>query len=322
MQVLSVFKVFFTFCLLLIVCALPTHADEWSPTAADGRRAIRNNAEPPSRREPVTMLPALSEDMIGVVRRVRTDAKDSVVALTFDLCELTKVTAGCDMQTIAFLYKNAIPATFFAGGKWMRTHARRMKQMLSVPFFEFGNHAWTHGNCALLSSRGLRAQVLWTQAEYELLREEAIQEGGRPDIPSVPRLFRLPYGRCTVQALKEISALGLTVVQWDIVAERGPVRTEAAARSYAASLVNECSSGSILLFHANLIPTGTALLVKEVVRMLKEKQYRFVTVSELLKLGRTVLVQDGYFTSPGDNVVLDKKFGKDGTGDAVRFEGE
>jgi hypothetical protein len=62
--------------------------------------------------------------------------------------------------------------------------------------------------------------------------------------------------------------------------------------------------------------------VKEVVRILKERQYRFVTVSDLLKRGRPVLVQEGYFVRPGDNVALDKKFGKDGTGDAVRFEGE
>lgn len=321
MQVHFLFKAGLLLCLLFTAGTL-VHADEWSPTAADGRGAIRNNAAPPLRKEPLTMLPALPGDMVGVVRRVRTDAKDRVVALTFDLCELASVTTGCDMQTIAFLYKNAIPATFFAGGKWMRTHAKRMKQMLAVPFFEFGNHAWTHGNCALLSSRGLRAQVLWTQAQYELLREEAIEEGGRADIPPVPRLFRLPYGRCTEQALKEIAALGLAVVQWDLVGERGTVRTASEARRYAASLADDCTSGSILLFHANLVPKGTALLVKEVVRILKERQYRFVTVSELLKRGRPVLVQEGYFVRPGDNVALDKKFGKDGTGDAVRFEGE
>ena len=30
--------------------------------------------------------------------------------------------------------------------------------------FEIANHAWSHGNFALLSPAGLRAQVLWTQA--------------------------------------------------------------------------------------------------------------------------------------------------------------
>ncbi|MBQ7608566.1 MAG: polysaccharide deacetylase family protein [Desulfovibrionaceae bacterium] len=321
MQVLSVCIVIL-FSLLSTVCAFSADANDWAPTAADELRAIRNNAESPARKQPVTVLPALAQDRVGLVRKVQIDTSDRPIALTFDLCELATVTTGCDMQTIAFLHDNRIPATFFAGGKWMRTHAKRMKQMLSVPFFEFGNHAWTHGNCALLSSRGLRAQVLWTQAQYELLREEAIEQGGRPDIPPVPTLFRLPYGRCTKQALTEIAALGLTVVQWDIVAERGAVRTEDAARRYAASLVKECAPGSILLFHANRVPTGTALLVREVVSKLRAENWRFVTVSELLTLGRPVLVEDGYFTRPGDNIALDKKFGRDGTGSRVRFEGE
>ena len=50
------------------------------------------------------------------------------------------------------------------------------------------------------------------------------------------------------------------------------------------------------------------------VRELENKNYRFVTVSELLKLGIPETTRNGYFSKPGDNIALDKKFGIDGTG--------
>ena len=80
--------------------------------------------------------------------------------------------------------------------------------------------------------------------------------------------------------------------------------------------------GSILLFHANLVPKGTVNLLREVVDIFAGEGYEFVKVSELLMMGEIESVRDGYFSRPGDNYALDKKFGIDGTGRKTRFTGK
>ena len=201
----------------------------------------------------------------------------------------------------------------------MRTHATRVKEiMLEGDFFEIGNHNWSHGNCALLSDEGLKAQVLWTQAEYELIREEA----GTWNIPEVPRLFRLPYGRNNEQALRTLAGLGMRVVQWDIAAEAGDNSNYKRAKRSAKNVAAMTKPGSILLFHANLVPKGTVNLLRELIDILEAEGYEFVKVSELLAMGETETVRDGYFSRPKDNYALDKKFGIDGTGRRKRFTGK
>lgn len=303
-------------------------AAAWAADELDQRKALPNNSTPPARREPSVMLPPLSDDTVGTIRRIVPEDGAKVAALTFDLCELDTVTTGCDMGIINYLREEKIPATLFMGGKWMRTHARRVLQIMTEPQFEIANHAWSHGNFALLSPGGVRAQALWTQAQYELLREEALRLAkaeGRPapSIVPVPKLFRLPYGRCTDQSLKSLAQMGFQVVQWDVVAESGADNTNLEhARKEARLVAEKVRPGSILLFHANLVPKGSALLLRNVVADLQAKGYRFVTVSELLGMGRAQRTMNGYFTSPGDNKSLDARFGVDGTGRHTPFNGD
>ncbi len=310
--------------LIIILCLAftltsPSYADdEWTPDSLDRRRAIPNDTSSPLRLSPIHELPPLSDDE-GVIRRVKLADGVKAVALTFDMCELDTVTTGCDMEVVNFLRERGIPATLFMGGKWMRTHSRRVKQIMTEgELFEIGNHNWSHGNCALLSEEGLRAQILWTQAEYELLREEA----GVTDIPEVPELFRLPYGRNNERALKVIAELGMRVIQWDIAAEAGDNSNLKRAKRSAKIVAGMTRPGSILLFHANSVPKGTLNLLHEVVDVLEGEGYEFVKVSELLQMGEVETVRDGYFSRPKDNYALDKKFGIDGTGRSKRFIGK
>jgi len=300
----------------------------WALDSQDARKALPNNSTPPARRQPTVMLPPLPKDDVGVIRRVALADNAKVAALTFDLCELDTVTTGCDMDIISFLREARIPATLFMGGKWMRTHARRVMQIMTDPQFEIANHAWSHGNFALLSPSGMRAQVLWTQAQYELLREEALahaQAEGRPapTIPPTPTLFRLPYGRCNDHALQTLAELGMQVVQWDVVAESGGDNTRPDyARHEALLVASRVRPGSILLFHANLVPKGSARLLRETVAELQRRGYTFVSVSALLRMGKPQRTMDGYFTTSGDNKALDARFGVDGTGRRTPFNGD
>ena len=59
--------------------------------------------------------------------------------------------------------------------------------------------------------------------------------------------------------------------------------------------------------------------LRETVAELRARGYRFATVGELLRMGAPETVRDGYFSRPGDNRALDKKFGVDGTGRRAPF---
>ena len=308
---------FFATIIFLMILSRVLYADEWTSDKFDQRKAIQNDSTPPSRLIPLNNLEPLKNDE-GVIRRVKIQSDEKFAALTFDMCELDTVTTGCDMEVINFLREKKIPATLFMGGKWMRTHSRRVKQIMSEEIFEIGNHNWSHGNCALLSEEGLRAQILWTQSEYELLSEET----GLENINAVPKLFRLPYGRNSEKSLKIISDLGLRVIQWDVAAEAGDNTNIKTAKRNAKKVSAMTKSGSILLFHANLVPKGTINLLREVVNELEIQGYKFLKVSELLEKGEIETVRSGYFTSPGDNIQLDKKFGADGTGRKNKFTGK
>ena len=310
-------RIFLAVCMLIVASCAYGMSDEWHAVSLDKRRAIANNTEPPARKVPLHMLEPLSDDE-GVIRRVRLSDDVKAVALTFDMCELDTTTTGCDMDVINFLREKRIPATLFMGGKWMRTHAQRVKQIMTDSIFELANHNWSHGNCALLSPDGLKAQILWTQSEYELLREEA----GLEDVAQSMTLFRLPYGRNSESALKTIASLGLRVIQWDVAAEAGDNSNAKRAARSAVRVAAMTRPGSILLFHANCVPKGTANLLREVVKILEGEDYVFVKVSDLLAMGEPETVRDGYFSRPKDNYALDKKFGIDGTGRRTRFTGE
>ena len=304
---------------VFLCLSTPVNADDWELNSFDLKRAIKNNPAPPEILLPSTNLEPIQNE--GIIRRVKLfDSNEKFIALTFDMCELETITTGCDMKIIKFLRDKKIPATLFMGGKWIRTHSKRVKQIMldnetNGNLFEIANHNWSHGNCALLSEKNLKNQILWTQSQYEILRTELLNEN--PDlknIPEVPTLFRLPYGRNSEKSLKIIADLGLRVIQWDVAAESGDNSNPKRAKKSAKLVTAMTKPGSILLFHANLVPKGSDLLLREVVRELESKDYKFVTVSELLEMGEPETTRNGYFTKPGDNIALDKKFGIDGTG--------
>ena len=315
---MKITKIFTALIILAAALTASNAQDNWVRDKLDSRKALPNVTDPPARKVPLNALNPV-ESAKGIIRRVNLYDDDiKACALTFDMCELDTITTGCDMDVINFLREKNIPATLFMGGKWMRTHARRVKQIMTAENFEIANHNWSHGNCALLSPEGLKAQVLWTQSEYELLREEA----GLDAIQPVPGLFRLPYGRSSESAVKTINELGLRVIQWDVAAESGDNSNIKRAKRSAKLVADMTRPGSILLFHANLVPKGTINLLRELVSILQAKGYEFVKVSELLEMGEPEITRDGYFTKPGDNRALDKKFGIDGTGRKTRFNGE
>lgn len=239
------------------------------------------------------------------------------VSITFDYCELCTNINGYQSQVIKYLRDQNVPATLFMSGKWMRSHSDITQQLITDPLFEIGNHAWSHANFGIASVDMIDQQVRATQAQYIALRDQiarkALAVGMRDEMSSIPTqlvLFRLPYGRCNDVALDRLQQLGLKVIQWNHVGLEGYQATQFECEAF----VNKVQTGSIILLHGNHVPKHTLNFLQKVIPLLREKGFTFMTVSRLLETGSAVIVQDGYFVKPGDNLSLDTQFGFMGTG--------
>jgi len=297
----------------------------WSPAelaGSDADQRIGPVGEPDPTLPPdliaATALPPVGPELRGVIRRVRVAGARKVVAVTFDLCERANNVAGYNNRIINLLRAKGLKATFFAGGKWMRSHPEKALQLMADPRFELGSHTWTHGNLALMDEAQIRTQMQPTQAQYALLRQELARRAEARGlaaqmelVPQALRLMRLPYGRSSALALETLAQAGYPVIQWDVEGERDEeVNAPAILARRALAAVRP---GSIVLLHANAVPQKSFDILERLVRGLRKRGYELVTMSELLRLGAPETVADGYFTVPGDNLKYDGIFPGKGT---------
>jgi peptidoglycan-N-acetylglucosamine deacetylase len=295
----------------------------WSPEDLRAEAAEKKSGRlgDPDRSPPAAVasptLPPLPERLTGSIRRVDTHGEKRI-ALTFDLCELADQVSGYDGAVVDALREAGAKATFFAGGKWMRSHPKRTMELLTDPLFEIGSHSWTHGNFGQLDPTAMRREIVWTQAQYALLRAEAAQlarqrgisETEIASIPAAPVVFRFPYGRCRPEALAMLAEAGLAAVQWSLTTgDPDPVSTP---ERIVKNVLDRIRPGDIVIGHANGNGHGTGQALPTLLAELKKRGYTLVTVSELLAAGRPVATSDCYDGHPGDTAQYDRIFG-DGT---------
>jgi peptidoglycan-N-acetylglucosamine deacetylase len=245
------------------------------------------------------------EPLRGSVRRVDVPKGEKVIALTFDLCEQRGEVAGYDGRIFDYLRKEGVKATFFAGGKWIVSHHTRIEQLMADPLFEIGNHTETHANLRLLQPAAVQQQILATQKAYQDARADlatqqcvASSASDMGGIPEQPKLFRFPYGACNNASMKLVNDAGMLAIQWDVAT--GDPDPHVSAARIAQAMVNEAKPGSIIVNHANGRGWHTAEALPIAIPKLKAKGYKFVTVSELLAMGKPVIAPECYDRKPGD----------------------
>ena len=293
---------------------------ELAGTAGDRyiRRSYRGNTiSPPPEvvQQAASMLPKLSKSRQGSIRYVQVEGNKKLVALTFDLCESGGEIAGYERDIVNYLRKHNIKSTFYAGGKWMRSHEQKTMQLMADPLFEIGNHAWTHGNLRKLKGQPMQNQILWTQAQYKILRDKLSQQAcykkavstESARIPKLSTTFRFPYGVCSNESLSALSDHGLAAVQWNIVSG-DPWRGQS-AKNIAATILKNIKPGSIIVAHANGRGFNTAKSLRLFIPKLLSLGYQFVTVSELLDSGKAYSASSCYEWTPGDNLRYDRPGG-------------
>ncbi len=150
--------------------------------------------------------------------------------------------------------------------------------MSDDPLFELGSHSYSDtaysGFCYGLQQISSTVKIEEIGSTEKLLREHAGIDN---------RLFRFPGGCYTPEDVSLVHQANDTVVHWDVVGADGFNNN---ASQIVRNVVDNTQNGSIVVLHANGVPTApkTAEALPAIISALKAKGFEFVKVSELLGL--------------------------------------
>ncbi|MFJ8629330.1 polysaccharide deacetylase family protein [Streptomyces sp. NPDC093568] len=177
---------------------------------------------------------------------------------------------------IAALRELKVPATVFMTGRWAEEYPEQARSIGRDRLFEVANHAYSHyaftDDCyglPTIGEEGMRADV---ERAYRVFRKVGIRE-------PMP-YFRFPGGCYDRRALRELTPVGVTAVQWDVVSGDA-FATD--ARAVAEEVLGGVRPGSVVVLHCtrSAAPT-TERVVRRVVPELRARGFRLVKVSELI----------------------------------------
>ncbi|SED17581.1 Peptidoglycan/xylan/chitin deacetylase, PgdA/CDA1 family [Amycolatopsis tolypomycina] len=200
-----------------------------------------------------------------LVNRVETGEK--LVALTFDD---GPDPAGTE-PVLDTLKTRQVPATFFLIGRDIAAHPDLAKDIAAAGH-ELGNHSFSH-------DRMIGVTPSWVADEVEATDALIRATGYTGDIH-----FRPPNGKKLFALPRYLASHGRTTITWDV--EPDSAGTPDAA-TIAKTTVDQVRPGSIVLLHpmyAAREPTRQA--IGPIVDALKQRGFRFVTVSQLLAARR------------------------------------
>ncbi|MFC7471522.1 polysaccharide deacetylase family protein [Actinomadura keratinilytica] len=168
-------------------------------------------------------------------------------------------------ELIASLRRLKVPATVFMTGRWAEEYPDQARAIGADPLFEIANHSYSHhaftGDCYGLprvAESEMRADV---ERAYTAFRTAGVKK-------AMP-YFRFPGGCYDDAALREVSAAGVTAVQWDVVSGDA-FATDADA--VAQQVLDGVRPGSVVVMHCtrSAAPT-TERALRRIVPALRER---------------------------------------------------
>jgi len=170
-------------------------------------------------------------------------------------------------KLLDLLAAHHIKATFFVIGENVAEHPEIVERAAREGH-EIANHSWSHPNFGKMSDEGVRRQLSRT--------DDAIKNatGVRPT------LLRPPYGSITARQKRWIhDEFGYQIILWDV----DPYDWKRPGPSVVCNrILKETRPGSIVLSHD--IHSGTIEAMPSTFDQLQAKGFKFVTVSELIRM--------------------------------------
>jgi peptidoglycan/xylan/chitin deacetylase (PgdA/CDA1 family) len=202
----------------------------------------------------------------GIIEHFKTI--DKTVAITFDACE-TKTPAYFDKDLLDFIIKEKLPATFFLSGKFIIRNKEEVKKISQYDFIEIESHSYSHSDFTKLTPE---------EIEYDIKSNEKLitEVTGKK-----PVIFRFPYGYYDEKSLNIVRSLNYKVVHWTFPS--GDPDKKITAKDLKNNVLKNIRPGVILIFHINGRGWKTKEALPYIVKILKEKGYKFVLLKEVIK---------------------------------------
>jgi peptidoglycan/xylan/chitin deacetylase (PgdA/CDA1 family) len=204
-----------------------------------------------------------------MIWEVHTSQK--VIALTFD--------DGPDASEtgliLNLLKQYNARCTFFAIGKRIATYPEVAK-MVVADGHELANHTYNH----VYFKRPISEQQV--HQELELTEKEIIKVSGKGS-----SLFRPPGGMYDETLIDVANQMGLKPILWSWHQDTRDWNRPG-VYSISSKVIRNARNGDIVLFHDHVHgQSQTRQALKTILPELQKKGFRFVTVSELIKLSDT-----------------------------------
>lgn len=169
-----------------------------------------------------------------------------------------------------------VKATFFLCGYWTDKYPDDVK-LIAEAGHEIGNHSATHPHMNSISKEQMKKETVDYDDKIEKLTGQRC------------KLFRAPFGEYNDTVITTMRSLGYEVIQWDI--DTIDWKEERSAQTILDTVIPKLHPGCIILCHNN------GYKIKEylptLIKTAQELGYEFVTVSELLLDGETIIDVNG-----------------------------
>jgi peptidoglycan/xylan/chitin deacetylase (PgdA/CDA1 family) len=229
---------------------------------------------------------AIQNKNIEVINKVKTTKK--IVALTFDadmtpkmlhMLKNNEVKSWYDKNVIEELKKQKVPATLFLTGMWIEAYATTTRELSENSLFEIANHSYSHpgftSNCYNLEDD---AKV---DDDYQLKKTDELLA---KNTKHYSKLFRFP-GLChDSNDLEKISKYNYQIIDGDVLGDDGFQNNVGTIMN---NILPKVKPGSIVVLHMMGGPNSpkTSEVLPYIIHDLKNRGYKFVTVSKLLNIG-------------------------------------
>lgn len=196
----------------------------------------------------------------------RVDTTKKVVALTFD----DGPTPDRTIEILNILEKENIKATFFLNGKQLAKYADAGRLIVNSGH-EIGNHSYSHKRMVFMAYSEVAEEIESTE---KLIRQYGYDQ---------PLHFRPPFGKKLLILPLYLNNNKTKTITWDVEPETwGTPRATIEERIERA--VKGTRPGSIIIMHVMHGDDKSMQAVTPIIQQLKNKGYKFLTISELLAL--------------------------------------
>jgi len=191
---------------------------------------------------------------------------EKVVALTFD-----DGPTQLAPEIVKILKDKGVTATFYLIGENIEKFNKEARMIVKAGH-EIGNHSYSHQRMILKSPLFIDSEINTTN---QLIR--AI--GYEGDIT-----FRPPFGKKLFILPAFLEKQGIKTITWDVEPTKN-LGASASAEAITKYVVNHAKPGSIILIHPWYgEKNNSRAAIPAIINELKSDGFRFVSVSELLKL--------------------------------------